>query len=288
MRLFSLLVLVFLPAILSAQIFIGFTENDSLKKPAADQTPDPDKSDYPFIDYKPAVIWNTPEDTVCDYAYIQRNFTDQMISVWNHPKRHYPASRVYALSMEGKYYRSAKVSERNYVFAEKAESGPMNLYLYRKIPQMNGWVEFYEQDTLHQGYTNFMIVDAEASRGKREYFGYFYDTGDGILKPVSARTLRKFADSLLTATPKAYALAMKYAENNVNKSRKIAVIGLMGMGFIGLALTGKSTASWIFLAGFPAGALVAFLNRPHTLHWQDMVQIIETYNKETSRVSPGK
>jgi hypothetical protein len=66
----------------------------------------------------------------------------------------------------------------------------------------------------------------------------------------------------------------------MNRNKKFAVISLMVVGFIGLASTGSSNASWIFLAGFPAAALVAYTNKPHTLHWQDMADIVNLYNTE--------
>jgi len=138
---FRLVLILFLiltiPFLSECQIFIGFSKPDSaaLVNDSASVThtktnakPDADDSFIPFIDYKPAVIWNTPTDSIHDYCYIRRNFTDQMVSVWNHPKRLYPASRIYALEMDGKYYRAVKVSPENYVFAELMVSGPMNLF----------------------------------------------------------------------------------------------------------------------------------------------------------------
>ncbi len=268
-----------------AQIFLGFDKpgstgkaNDSIS--VMSNGPDSDRSDIPFIDYKPAVIRTTPLDSVVDYAYIKRNFTDQMVSVWNHPGRLYPASRVYGLDMEGKHYRSVMTSSQNYVFAEQMVKGEMSLYIYRKIPQVNGWVEFVGSDTVHSGYRNHMIVDDGNTRGKRENFGYFVTIGNDSLKLVTTTNMKLFADTYLTNTPQAKARAMTYAVKHMTKERKIAVIGLMAVGFVGLAVTGGSAATWIFLAGFPAAAIVAFANKPYTLHWQDMAEIVNLYNTE--------
>jgi hypothetical protein len=268
-----------------AQIFIGFDKtgsngkvNDSIS--VLSNGPDADRSDIPFIDYKPAVIHTSPVDSVLDYAYIRRNFTDQMISVWNHPHRLYPASRVYGLDMDGKHYRSVMTSSQNFVFAEQMVKGEMSLYIYRKIPQVNGWVEFVGSDSLHSGYRNHMIVDDGNTRGKRENFGYFVTIGDDSLRLVTTNNMKLFADTYLTDTPHAKAMAMTYSVKHMTKERKIAVIGLMAVGFVGLAVTGGSAASWIFLAGFPAAAIVAFANKPYTLHWQDMAEIVNLYNKE--------
>lgn len=284
-----ILILLMIPLISESQIFIGFSTADSTisiadskSKPATDvlEQPYSDQNDIPFIDYKPAIIWNLPTDSISDYAYIRRNFTDQLVSVWTHPRRIYPASRIYAIDLEGKHYRAVKVSEQNYVFAEKMVEGEMDLYLYRKIPQVNGWIEFVGHDTTGKIYHNNMIVENQVTKGKQENFGYLYSIGSDTLKPVSASSLQKFSDNHLNETPLAKALAAKFTGKNMNKSRKIAVIALMSVGIIGLAATGGGGASLIFLAGFPAAAVVAFVNRPQTLHWEDMVEIVTEYNKE--------
>jgi len=272
----------------NSQIYIGFTKADStgLVKDSistSPQKPDADRNDIPFIDYKSAIIRNTVTDSVCDYAYIRKNFTDQMISVWSHPKRLYPASRIYGIDMDGKHYRAVKVSNQNYVFAEQLIEGDMDLYIYRKIPQVNGWIEFVGYDSLNSGYHNNMIIEQHETRGKQDYFGYFISTGNDTLKPVSASKMQLFADTYLKDTPAAKALAMKFSGTTYTKTNKIAVAGLMTAGILGLAMTGSSGASWIFLAGFPAAIVVAYLNRPHTLHWEDMVEIVNTHNQEKAQ-----
>ena len=272
-----------------AQIYIGFPSSDSTEVPGdtigatinANPQPDADRNDIPFIDYKQAVIWNTTADSICDYAYIRKNFTDQMVSVWKNPKHLYPASLVYAVAIDDKYYRSVRVSEANYVFAEKIVSGEMNLYMYRKIPQFNGWIEYVGHDANGNVYHNNMIIENENGRSKKDYFSYFISLNSDTLHPVTSSSLTAFIDKYLTETPAAKAIAMNFAVKNMNKSRKIAVIGLMTIGMLGLASTGGSSgATFIFMLGFPAAAVVACLNRPQTLTWKDMVEIVQTYNKE--------
>lgn len=286
------LVLLFLTPIFSvSQIYIGFPSSDSAAVSknskgaaiSANAQPDDDRNDIPFIDYKQAVIWNTPNDSVCDYAYIRKNFTDQMVSVWNNPNHLYPASRVYAVTIDDKYYRAVKISESNYVFAEKIVSGEMDLYMYRKIPQFNGWIEYIGQDEYGNVYHNNMIIENENGRSKKDYFSYFISLNSDTLHPVSSSTLNTFSDTYLNETPDAKTIATKFTGKNGNKQRKIAVVGLMTVGFLGLAVTGGSGgASLIFMLGFPAAALVAYLNRPQNLTWQDMVEIVQTYNREKS------
>lgn len=285
--LYTFLLFILFPYFSQCQFFIGFEASDSTKNNEAEKAissaPDADRNDIPFIDYRKAVIWNSPGDSVIDYAYIRKNFTDQFVSVWNHPRRLYPASRIYAINMDGKHYRAVKVSEQNFVFAEQMVDGDMDLYVYRKIPQLNGWIEFVGHDTTGKIYHNNMIIEKDKTRSKEEYFGYFYSIGNDTLKPVSVKTLKTFAENQLGETPEAKALALKFTNQTMNKSRKIAVIGLMSVGIIGLAATGGGGASLLFLAGFPVAAFVAYKNQPQTMHWGDMVEIVNTYNREIKR-----
>ena len=279
---FVIFILVLLSLGGRCQILVGFSKEDSTVQKESGKAqvnhPDKDRNDIPFIDYKKAVIWTSRTDTVSDYVYIRKNFTDQMLSVWSHPKRLYPASRVYGVDMEGKRYRAVKVSSQNYVFAEQVVEGRMNLYMYRRIPQMNGWVEFQGYDSIHSGYRNNMIIEQEGMRSKQNYFGYFISIGDDTLRPVTTNKMRAFADTYLMDTPRAYAKALKYVQNNNNKAAKVAIASLMSVGIIGL--TTSHGGGLIFLLGFPAAALVSYLNRPRYLHWQDMVEIVKMHNEE--------
>ncbi len=187
------------------------------------------------------------------------------------------------MDMDGKHYRAVYASPQNYVFAEQMVEGEMDLYLYRKIPQLNGWVEFVGNGDTPGAYRNNMIVETPETRGLQDYFGYFISIGDDTLRPVSTSKMQPFIDKYLQDTPEAKAMALKFTKRNLNKANKFAVVGLMTVGILGLALTqGAGGASWIFLAGFPAAIIVALVNRPHSLHWDDMVEIVSTYNKEKS------
>ncbi|NVO18167.1 MAG: hypothetical protein HXX13_00610 [Bacteroidetes bacterium] len=243
--------------------------------------PDSDRDDLPFLDYKPVLIWTSPTDTVSDYGYIKRNFTDQMLSVWNHPRRLYPASRIYALSLDGNYYRSCNVSPRNYVFLQRMVKGNMNLYMYRKIPQTNGWVEFISSDGINPGYRNFMIVEEKGRRGSWNQFGYYITTeaDSSSFIMVQQGSIKSFAKDYLSETPSSKAMALKFGKKNYNQLSKILVATLMTAGMTG-AILGKDKYRWIFMMGFPLGLGVAILNRPHSLHWEDMVKIVEMHNRE--------
>jgi len=282
---FAIVVCVLLPLVSFSQVTTRIIQEDStaIGKDSISQIkrPDQDRNNIPFIDYRKGVIWNTPTDSMSDYVYIRKNFTDQMVSVWSNPKRLYPASRIYAVDVENKHYRAIKVSDQNYVFAEQMVKGKMNLYMYRKIPQFNGWVEMYSYDSRDPNYRNNMIIEKDWMRGKQDYFGYFISLDDITLKEVPTTRMKDFANDYLSATPDAYKKAMKFGRKNYNKERKLGVAALLAFGTAGLWATNGNNL--LFLLAFPAGAVVGLLNKPHSLHWQDMVEIVNTYNKEKGK-----
>jgi hypothetical protein len=243
--------------------------------------PDADRDDIPFLEYKPATIWMKTDETVNDYAYIRKNFTDQLISVWNHPRRYYPASMTYAISVDGNYYRSGKVSKDNYVFAQQMVKGNLNLYLYRIIPQTNGWVEMVSSDKNHPGYRNNMIIEVKGMRGSWKRFGYFVTQGADTLKltKVDVGKMKEFAATYLEDTPQSKAIALKYTKNSQTKVARIAVFGIMAAAITGTIMADDNN-KYFFLATIPLAAVVAIVFKSKNLHWEDMVNIAETHNRE--------
>ena len=243
--------------------------------------PDADRDDIPFIDYQPGVITGSNGDTVQDNLYLRKNFTDQLVSVWSHPRRYYPASRVFSVSVGENYYRTAKVSQDNYVFVQQMVKGKMNLYIYRKIPQTNGWVELVSADPQNPGYRNNMIVEVRGNRGKRQTFGFYISLENDTNRLISIKDteMEAFATNYLSGTPLAYAEAMKFSNQKVNKTRKQMLFGLMAVSMLGTMFISSDTR-WVFLTGFPLAIGVAAINHPNFLGWEDMVRIVKTYNAE--------
>jgi hypothetical protein len=241
--------------------------------------PDADRDDLLFIDYHPAIIWTTETDTVRNFAYIRRNFTDQLLSVWNPPGRYYPASKIYALSLDGNYYRTVKTSDRNYAFTQQMVKGPMSFYMYRIIPQTNGWIEYSSEDANNAGYTNYMIVEEKGRRGSWQQFEYFLSMApdSNRLIKVNQGNLSAFAEKNLNDSPKARKEALKYGNQHNSKETKILLAAIMTTGMAG-AIFVKNDYRWLFMMGFPLGIVVGLVNRPYTLHWDDMVRIVEMYN----------
>jgi hypothetical protein len=238
-------------------------------------SPDTRRPDIPFIDYSPAMIYLSENDSIEDHAYIRRNFTDQMVSVWSKPGRYYPASKIYGLRMNGKFYRSVMVNPVEFVFAEKAVSGRMSLYIYPKITQANGWVECFSSG----GYTNNMIIENRSFNNKLS-FGYLVTLEPEDKAFKAANDLDVFAEKYLLNLPETYKMAAPFLKMKNYQNKKRILAASMLAGAIGAAFI-DSDIKWVFLAGFPAAAVLTFLNRKHIPGWEDMVKIVSSYNRES-------
>lgn len=283
MRFFLLFSFVFLQISVFAQIGTRIRSSegqDSLAHErsitdSANYAPENRNPEIPFIDYEPAVIYMTPADSIEDHAYIRQNFTDQMVSVWSKPNRLYPASKIYGLRMNGKFFRSVRKNAYECVFAERAVDGPMSLYMYTKIPQNSGWIEFYSAG----GYTNNMIVENNVTRNKNSY-GYFITLYPDTNTFIAADDLNKFASEYLKDKPETYKQASPFLKMKNYKTQKQLLTVAMLVGVSGVALV-DSRMKWLFLAGFPVAVTLTLLNRSHIPDWKDMVEIVNSYNRET-------
>jgi hypothetical protein len=248
--------------------------------------PDQDRDDIPFIDYKPAVIRTTPVDTLKDFAYIRRNFTDQLLSVWSVPGRYYPASRIYAAAIENNYYRSCQVSGNEYVFAQQMVKGSMNLYIYRIIPQTNGWVEMVSHDPENGSYTNHMIVESRGMRAYWKRYGYkiTLEQDSGKMIPINRETLMQFSDTYLKETPEAYKYASKFFNQRREKILRDLAVGMV-VGAILINASDLEGGKYYLMASFPLAITLAIINKANAFHLDDMVKIVELYNREKLTVN---
>lgn len=248
--------------------------------------PDEDRDDIPFIDYKPAVIWTTPVDTVTDFAYIRRNFTDQLLSVWSVPGRYYPASRIYAAGIDNNYYRCCKVSEKEYVFAQQMVKGSMNLFIYRIIPQTNGWVEMVSHDPENGSYTNHMIIESGGMRAYWKRYGYriTLEQDSGKMITVNRETLRQFSDTYLKETPETYKYASKFFNQRREKILRDLAVGMV-VGAILINASDLEGGKYYLMASFPLAITLAVINKAYAFHLDDMVKIVELYNHEKQAIN---
>lgn len=281
--LFSLLAFLVIPISSFSQISTpakpGNERNDTVP---AIPSMDADRSDIPFIDYQPGVIWTSSTDSVHDFCRIRKNFTDQLIAVWNHPKRYYPASRVYAVSMGDKYYRAVNTAPQNYVFAQELVKGPMNLYAYRIITQYNGSLEVISGDPDNPGYRNNMIIENEGMRGSYSLYGYCVATeqDSGKLVQVTADHMDSFVSDFLDDSPLAKKEAEKYYKKVNAKARKVIITGIACASVAAIMM--GNDVKWLFIVSLPVALAYDQIRKPHQLQLEDMVRIVTVYNAERS------
>lgn len=216
--------------------------------------PAPDLSDPAFIDYLPATLYLTSDDSINSNAFIRQNFTDQFVSLWEHPGRVYPASRVFAFRQKGKYFRACRMDARNSVFGELAVKGRMNLYYTRRLPQEAGLVEFVTTDPNSGGYRNFMIVQyQDRKRFEADYY-YFITLEDDSLQCIPVNDYAEFAGRYLKDTPDAYKMMMEFAVRRGGVAKVVAPLIAAGV-VAATMLTTSLQAGLLVSAPFIAGGM---------------------------------
>ncbi len=243
--------------------------------------PPVDLSEPAFIDYTEATIYMSPDDSLSEHAYLRRNFTDQFISVWQNPGRIYPASMIYGISQDGKYYRTCKFDSRNAVFGEQIVKGKMNLYYCRKLPQEAGLVEFISVDPQNPDYRNFMIMEyRDKARYMNDYY-YFVTLEGDSLNPLPVVDFAQFANDYLKNSPEAYNLMMAYDKKKSKLQKVIApvIAGLVCVAVVSAGSIEKGIMiSSVFIAGGGIYYLVKLRKNPSRPQPANMVEIIEQYN----------
>jgi hypothetical protein len=243
--------------------------------------PEPELTSPSFLDYKKAVIYQTPDAIVSDFAYLRRNFTDQFISVWQNPGRIYPASRIFAFTLEGKYYRSCCYDAKNYVFGEQIVKGKMNLYYCRKLPQDAGLIEFVSSDPGNQAYRNNMIViDENRPRFENDFY-YFVSLSYDSLNPIPVKDFKVFADQYLKNSPDAYQMMLQYGKKKTlfQKILMPAIVGVVGV----LVFTSSTVDQGILISSpLIVGGITYYLlkrkEEPARPNPDKMAEIIRLFN----------
>lgn len=287
-----LLIFLLLHGIVAGQVSeTSESKSDSLKEARKEKRakkdrekeplPPVDLSEPAFIDYTETTIYMSPDDSLSEHAYLRRNFTDQFIAVWQNPGRIYPASMIYGISQDGKYYRTCKFDSRNAVFGEQIVKGRMSLYYCRKLPQEAGLVEFISADPGKPAYRNFMIVEyRDKARYMNDYY-YFVTLEGDSLHPIPVADFTQFANDYLKTSPEAYNLMMAYDKKKSKLQRVIAPV-IAGLVCVALVSAGSIEKGIMISSVFIAGGIVYYLvklrknpSRPQPVN---MVEIIESYN----------
>ncbi len=216
--------------------------------------PAPELSDPAFIDYLPATLFLSPDDSLDANAFMRRNFTDQFVSLWEYPGRLYPASRVFAFRQEGKYYRACRIDARNSVFGELVVKGKMSLYYARRLPQEAGLVEFITTDPNSSGYRNFMIVQYEDRKRFEADYYYFVTFEDDSLQCIPVKDYADFAERYLKNAPGAHKMMMEFAARRGGAAKVAAP--LIAAGVVTATLfTSSLQAGLLVSAPFIAGGM---------------------------------
>ncbi|MHC1776841.1 MAG: hypothetical protein AB9834_15670 [Lentimicrobium sp.] len=263
----------------------SLNESQKERKHRKDREKEPlppvDLSEPAFIDYTEATIFMSPGDSLIEHAYLRRNFTDQFVSVWQNPGRIYPASMIYGISQDGKYYRTCKFDSRNAVFGEQIVKGKMSLYYCRKLPQEAGLVEFISVDPGNPGYRNFMIMEyRDKARYMNDYY-YFVTLEGDSLHPVLVVDFAQFANDYLRNSPEACNLLMAYGKKKSKLQRVIApvIVGLVCVAVVSAGSIEKGILiSSVLIAGGGIYYLVKLRKKPSRPQPADMAKIIEVYN----------
>lgn len=234
-----------------------------------------------FEDYIETTIYLLPNDSLIRYALYRKNFTDQFLAEYE-TQRIYPASRIFGFSQDGKYYRSVKIDENNYVFAEKVNNGKMSFYYCRNLPHIYGDVEFSTSDPKNSGYRNTMITEDESRHRYRNDYHYFVTVVPDTSQLVHITNFQEFATKYLKDCPKAYDMAIKFKTNRYHK--KIERIALPAIFVTAIAIiVANNFDKQIFLTVGGGTALVygvySFLTRHRKPDPTQVLYIVQAYNK---------
>ncbi len=144
-------------------------------------------------------------DTVRHNTATHFNFTDPFLQLANSEKI-LPASRIYGFLQNQKYYRSASVRHRAFVFAKQIAKGQMSLYMAKnKLYNTAAELDMRGGDN----YQNTMLIqDQRTSLSRYNNFYFINSVQDTTqLKLINPKN---FADTYLRKSPKAYRLMKRY------------------------------------------------------------------------------
>lgn len=195
-----------------------------------------------FRDFRSTVVYLNERDSVTHYTYIQRYFTDQFLEIYDSEKI-LPASRINGFYRDGKYFRAAKVSENNYVFAERNINGYITLYSCDRIYSI-GEIDYRSDDTRNPIYQNRQLVlDADRRKIKSQNYDYFItlDFNSAEILPVD---IYSFGDTYLKPCKEAYNYYNMHCLRKQDKRTQSvsgAIFGISTVLLFVLSTPGRST-----------------------------------------------
>ncbi len=203
----------------------------------------------PDDDYTRATIFLTPFDSIVEDAYILRKYTDQLVSVQSDPEKYYPASKIYGLKMDGKFYRSVMSSAYEFFFVEEMLTGNMSLYSHKKIPQKYG----LKQISAGNGYSTWLILDGKkkVKPVSKVYYDYYITRGADTNAFIRVINLVQFSEKYFKDTPETFRKATQIKRRSFYEAGKNILFGSLGLSVCVIAGF-QSDYRWLSLATVPA------------------------------------
>lgn len=288
------IILIFLPVKLSAQVIETTIAEDVLVKDDSLQEFNDDSLGFlnktpQYFYYKSSLIYLNRLDTVSHYTFIQRNYSDQFLRIYN-DKKILPASRIYAFTRNNRYYRSVNLGNRYFGFAEQIESGKMSLYC---IDDLNsyGEVKTISQDGNNSDYSNYLLVmDYDRRKYRTESYQYYisFDFNDRQLIPVKPQEL---ANQYMKVCPQASNYLKKIAGNTGSKTiRNLLAINFFTSLFASIIISNeinstvggenyKTNYAYIY-TGISGVAYITYslVHRKRIVKRENMQEAVKRYN----------
>lgn len=236
----------------------------------------PEKS---TADFTQATIFLTPYDSVVEDAFILRQYTDQLVSVLSDAEKYYPASKIYGLKMNGKFYRSVMSSAYEFFFCEKMLTGNMSLYSHQKISQKYG----LKQINTDNGYSTWLILDGKKKPKSvpKEYYDYYLTLKTDTNAFIRVINLIEFSEKYLADTPETFRKATQIKRKNVYEAGKNILYGSLCLSVCVIAGF-QSDYRWLSLSAIPATIIFSSVTYKKIPDLTDMVALVESYNRETA------
>lgn len=236
----------------------------------------PEKS---IADFTRAIIFLTRYDSVAEDAFILRQYTDQLVSVLSDAEKYYPASKIYGLKMNGKFYRSVMSSAYEFFFVEEILRGTMTLYSHKKVSQKYG----LKQINTDNCYSTWLILDGKKKpkSAPKEYYDYYLTLKDDTNAFIRVINLIQFSEKWLADTPETFRKATQIKRKNLYEAGKNILYGSLGLT-VCLIAGFQSDYRWLSLSAIPATIIFTSVTYKKIPDLADMIAIVESYNRETA------
>lgn len=157
--------------------------------------------------FSEATVFLNAFDTVHYSIKIRQDFSEHFIEIEGSDQV-LPASKIFAIEQDGKFYRSVQLRDNQYVFVQQIFSGEISFYYFNDVyRQWNPAVESNIQSSSGLDYSGENnIWNREGFR--TDYF-FFFNTKADTISIKQIRNIKKFANQHLRGCQVAYSEAMR-------------------------------------------------------------------------------